>query len=53
MRHSSRSLPLPAEKNVPRTQRGDWQTIRTLLPYLWEYRLRVSAAAVIAMNVQS
>ena len=44
MRHSSTSLPSPAEVNVPRTQRGDWATIRTLLPYLWEYKVRVLAA---------
>jgi ABC-type transport system involved in Fe-S cluster assembly fused permease/ATPase subunit len=43
MRHAS-SLPLPAESNVPRTRRGDWQTIRTLLPYLWGYRGRIAAA---------
>jgi ATP-binding cassette subfamily B protein len=30
--------------NVARTQRGDWETIRTLLPYLWEYKGRVLAA---------
>jgi len=29
---------------VPRTHRGDWATIRTLLPYLWEYKGRVLAA---------
>jgi len=39
-------LPLPADRNVPRTQRGDWQTIRALLPYLWEYRLRVTLAVL-------
>ena len=43
MRHAS-STPLPTETNVPRTQRGDWQTIRTLLPYLWGYRGRIFAA---------
>jgi len=43
VRHHA-SLPLPAERHVPRTQRGDWQTIRTLLPYLWEYKVRVIAA---------
>src|SRR3982751_2146792 len=43
MRHSQ-SLPLPTESNVPRTERGDWQTIRTLLPYLWGYRARIGAA---------
>ena len=30
--------------NVARTHRGDWATIRTLLPYLWEYKGRVLAA---------
>jgi ATP-binding cassette subfamily B protein len=43
MRHAT-STPLPTETNVPRTQRGDWQTIRTLLPYLWGYRGRIFAA---------
>jgi ATP-binding cassette subfamily B protein len=37
-------MPLPAETDVPRTRRGDWQTVRTLLPYLWGYRLRIGAA---------
>src|SRR4029453_12715029 len=43
MRHGSTSLPPPAS-NTPRTYRGDWATIRTLLPYLWEYKGRVLAA---------
>ncbi len=30
--------------NVARTRRGDWSTIRTLLPYLWEYKGRVVVA---------
>src|SRR5512135_24635 len=42
--HSTSSLPLPADDAAPRSRRGDWQTIRTLLPYLWEYRGRVFAA---------
>ena len=47
MRHShSTALPAPVEKNVPRTERGDWRTIGTLLPYLWEYKSRVLAALV-------
>ncbi len=45
MRHlSSTTLPAPVESHVPRTERGDWSTIRTLLPYLWEYKVRVLAA---------
>ena len=45
MRHShSTALPAPVDRHVPRTERGDWRTIRTLLPYLWEYKGRVLAA---------
>ena len=29
---------------MPRTRRGDWRTLGTLLPYLWEYKVRVIAA---------
>jgi ATP-binding cassette, subfamily B, heavy metal transporter len=42
--HASSSLPAPTDLNVPRTRGGDWATIRTLLPYLWEYKGRVLAA---------
>jgi ABC-type transport system involved in Fe-S cluster assembly fused permease/ATPase subunit len=38
------SLPLPVDSNVPRTRRGDWRTLGTLFPYLWEYKGRVIAA---------
>ena len=38
---SSSSLPLPTEAGK---KRNDWQTIQTLLPYLWEYRWRVAVA---------
>jgi len=44
-RHAASSLPLPAPA-VPGAHRGDWQTIRTLLPYLWRYRGRVLLALV-------
>src|SRR5436190_7230264 len=43
MRHAH-STQLPAETTVARTRGGDWQTIRTLLPYLWGYRGRIGAA---------
>jgi ATP-binding cassette subfamily B protein len=43
MRHSS-AVPLPADKNVPRTVKGDWHAIAKLVPYLWEYKGRVIAA---------
>ena len=32
----------PAEK--PSLSRNEWQTLRTLVPYLWEYRWRVAIA---------
>jgi ATP-binding cassette subfamily B protein len=31
---------------MARTRRGDWQTIGTLLPYLWRFKVRVVAALV-------
>jgi ATP-binding cassette subfamily B protein len=42
--HHAPSISQPTETNVARTRRGDWQTIRTLLPYLWGYRGRIAAA---------
>ncbi|MEP7085310.1 MAG: ABC transporter ATP-binding protein/permease, partial [Betaproteobacteria bacterium] len=45
-RHSSLSLPLPAIDTRARTRSRDWATVRTLLPYLWEYRGRVVLAMV-------
>jgi ATP-binding cassette subfamily B protein len=44
MRRSGTSSAPPADLHVARTQRGDWATIGTLLPYLWEYKGRVLAA---------
>ena len=38
---SNSSLPLPTD---PAQKRNDWQTVKTLLPYLWEYRWRVAIA---------
>jgi ATP-binding cassette, subfamily B, heavy metal transporter len=44
MRNRSQAGPGPADLHVARTRGGDWATIRTLLPYLWEYKGRVLAA---------
>ena len=43
MRHSAPglALPNPATAGAPRS---DWQTLRKLLPYLWQYRWRVGMA---------
>ena len=43
-RHNSSALPLPVAASAPRSRSRDWATIRTLLPYLWEYRVRVTLA---------
>ena len=42
-RHGGSTLPLPAPDTL-RSRSRDWATIRTLLPYLWEYRSRVVLA---------
>jgi ABC-type transport system involved in Fe-S cluster assembly fused permease/ATPase subunit len=42
-RHAEPSSPAPGPR--PR-QRSDWQTLASLLPYLWAYRWRVSLAIV-------
>ena len=44
MRRHQASLPLPAAPDANRSRSRDWATIRTLLPYLWEYKGRVILA---------
>jgi len=39
------ALSLPPSQSAPPT-RSDWQTLRSLLPYLWEFRWRVGIAIV-------
>lgn len=36
----------------PPTDRNDWKTIRTLLPYLWEFRGRVVLALVLLVSAK-
>ena len=43
-RHEASALPLPAPIAAARSRSRDWATVRTLLPYLWEYRVRVVLA---------
>ena len=42
---SAPALSLPPSQSAPPT-RSDWQTLRSLLPYLWEFRWRVGIAIV-------
>src|SRR4051812_47986422 len=44
MRALARSPSLPATDANPATRRSDWRTLARLLPYLWQYRLRVGVA---------
>ena len=46
MRHASVHFRFPPNPRAAHA-RGDWRTIRTLLPYLWEYKGRVIAALVV------
>jgi len=39
MRHT-----LPDDVAAPGTPRNDWQTLKTLFPYLWQYKSRVVLA---------
>lgn len=50
MRHAP-SLPLPAPADA--RPRGDWRTIRSLLPYLWEYRGRVLFALLCLVGAKA
>ncbi len=52
MRHESTSI-APGPRPRPSSPRGDWQTIRTLLPYLLAYRGRVvlALACLVAAKV--
>jgi ATP-binding cassette subfamily B protein len=43
MRSSPRAIELPSAPQIPAV-RGDWGTVRRLMPYLWRYRWRVAAA---------
>ncbi len=43
MRHSAAAPSLPTP-TLPGAARTDWQTLRKVLPYLWQYRWRVGLA---------
>ncbi|MDI1302109.1 MAG: ABC transporter ATP-binding protein/permease [bacterium] len=40
------TTPADKDKGGPRYSRGDWQTLKTLFPYLWRYKARVVIALV-------
>jgi len=37
---------------LPASQRNDWDTIRSLLPYLWRYRARIGLALVMLVGAK-
>ncbi|MFZ6659070.1 ABCB family ABC transporter ATP-binding protein/permease [Undibacterium sp. TJN19] len=43
-RETNRTSPIAAAANGAESKRGDWSTVKTLLPYLWAYKWRVSLA---------
>lgn len=47
-RRSSASFESPAQQG----QRNDWQTLQTLLPYLWTYKWRVSMALLFLVGAK-
>jgi len=51
-RPASSSLPLPSPAR-PGESRGDWRTIRLLLPYLWAWRGRVLLALVFLVGAKA
>ncbi|MBS0323612.1 MAG: ABC transporter ATP-binding protein/permease, partial [Proteobacteria bacterium] len=50
MRHRAATLPLPTQ--VPKN-RHDWQTVRTLLPYLWTWKGRVILALICLISAKA
>jgi ATP-binding cassette subfamily B protein len=47
MRHHSQATPAPASSARPSPEgapKGEWQTLKTLFPYLWQYKWRVTIA---------
>src|SRR5687767_2788507 len=44
MRALAHSRSLPSADAIPAQRRSDWGTLARLLPYLWQYRLRVVVA---------
>jgi ABC-type transport system involved in Fe-S cluster assembly fused permease/ATPase subunit len=44
MRALAHSRSLPSADAIPAHRRSDWGTLARLLPYLWQYRLRVAVA---------
>ncbi|MFZ6844100.1 ABCB family ABC transporter ATP-binding protein/permease [Undibacterium sp. RuTC16W] len=51
MRRNS-SADAPASANSAPSPRGDWSTVKTLLPYLWAYKWRVSLALLFLVGAK-
>lgn len=42
--HSSAAAPVPVGASEAPRRRNEWRVVPLLLPYLWEYRVRVAIA---------
>ncbi len=51
MRHRTASSQSPP-RSAPRSERSDWAVLGTLLPYLWDYRLRVVLALLCLVSAK-
>jgi ATP-binding cassette, subfamily B, heavy metal transporter len=51
MRSHSSALPAPAKGSASASS-SDWHTLKTLLPYLWEYRWRVGLALLCLVSAK-
>jgi ATP-binding cassette, subfamily B, heavy metal transporter len=54
MAHDHRSLALhfPLKKPAPGTRRSEWRALGMLVPYLWEFRVRVAIALVFLISAK-
>ncbi len=52
MRHLAPSAG-PADPTRPNEARGDWHTLKRLLPYFWEYRVRMMLALIFLIGAKA
>src|SRR4051812_20618812 len=52
MSPSSRGLPVAGSGSQPARAHTDWDTLKRLFPYLWQYKLRVVGALVFMVGAK-